>query len=295
MKHTHFQLIALTLFACFGCFKAGTAAEAPESEDATVDPGLELAVAVVEEPEVPALPPIHPPLEANQAFLIDFTQQKVGEGWYIADHDVPNGQWKNDFRASSVNFSEEGMDLSIEIKDEWMPNDWFWDGAEVTTEETFHYGYYEVEMKAAKGSGLVSSLFTYTGPFHGTHHDEIDIEFLGNRPEHVEFNVFQDGESHGAKRYKLDFDASEEFHHYGFDWQPDYIHWYLNGEIVHRFEQAEFVPKLRKKIMVNLWTGNMPEWHGHAQFEPGAKAQYRCLSFSPGKEKTPTCFDRARG
>ncbi|MEM7327222.1 MAG: family 16 glycosylhydrolase [Pseudomonadota bacterium] len=292
LRVTPVAILALGLCASCGQPEATESAiETDSTEHAETEPTIEEPV----EPEIPALPPIHPPLQSNQAFLIDFTQQEVGEGWYVADHDVPTGQWKNDFRASSVSFSEEGMDLSIQIKEDWAPDDWFWDASEVSTNPTFHFGYYEVEMKVADGSGLVSAMFTYTGPFYGTVHDEVDIEFVGNRTGHVEFNVFRSGKSYGSKRHELDFDASEEFHFYGFDWQPDYVHWYVNGEIVHRLDVPEHVPQLPSKIMMNMWTGSLPQWHGHAQFEPGAKAQYRCLSFSPGTEKTPTCRDRELG
>ena len=34
-------------------------------------------------------------------------------------------------------------------------------------------------MQPGRGSGLVTALFTYTGPYAGDPHDEIDIEFLG--------------------------------------------------------------------------------------------------------------------
>ena len=39
------------------------------------------------------------------------------------------------------------------------------------------YGRYEVVMTAAKGNGIISSFFTYTGPYFGDPHDEIDFEF----------------------------------------------------------------------------------------------------------------------
>lgn len=271
-------------FVLVSCGQAGDS-DAPVPE-ATVE--IEVPV----EPEVPELPPIHPALESNQAFLIDFTKQKIADGWYIANHDVPTGQWKNDFRASSVSFSDEGMDLSIQLKKDWQPGNWFWDASEVSTNPTFHYGYYEVEMKIAKGSGLVSSMFTYTGPFYGTAHDEVDIEFVGNRTGHVEFNVFHEGSSHGSKRHALGFDASEAFHTYGFDWQPEYVHWYIDGELVHRLEDPAKIPELPSKIMMNMWTGSLPQWHGPADFNPGAKAQYRCLSYSPERQVDLSCFGR---
>ena len=33
--------------------------------------------------------------------------------------------------------------------------------------------------------------------------------------------------------YDLGFDASQGFHTYGFDWQPDKITWYVDGKAVY--------------------------------------------------------------
>ena len=89
----------------------------------------------------------------------------------------------------------------------------------------------------------------------------------------------------------MPFDASEDFHIYAFDWQPEYVHWYVNGEKVHAHEKPSQIPRLPSKIMMNMWAGNIEEWHGPATFEPGTKAVYRCLSFSPDKTRTHTCSE----
>ena len=60
----------------------------------------------------------------------------------------------------------------------------------------YGYGYFSVCMKAVKKDGVVSSLFTYTGPSDGNPWDEIDIEFLGNDTTQVQFNYYTNGEGH---------------------------------------------------------------------------------------------------
>lgn len=67
------------------------------------------------------------------------------------------------------------------------------DCGEYRSTNNYGYGLYEVSMKPAKNTGIVSSFFTYTGPAHGTQWDEIDIEFLGKDTTKVQFNYFMNG------------------------------------------------------------------------------------------------------
>ena len=94
-------------------------------------------------------------------------------------------------------------------------------GAEFRTfnQNRYHYGLYEVCMKPAKSDGIVSSFFTYTGPYDEpkTQWDEIDIEFLGKDTAKVQFNYYVDSKGGHEYLYDLGFDASEDFHVYAFD------------------------------------------------------------------------------
>ena len=120
-------------------------------------------------------------------------------------------------------------------------------GAEYRSQAKFSYGYYSVKMKAAKCPGVISSFFTYTGwPW-----DEIDIEFLGDDTTRVQFNYYTSGVGHHEYIYYLGFDASEDFHEYGFDWQKDSITWYVDGVAVYR--ATKNIPSTAGQIMMNLW------------------------------------------
>ena len=120
-------------------------------------------------------------------------------------------------------------------------------GAEYRSRNKFSYGYYSVSMKAAKCSGVISSFFTYTNwPW-----DEIDIEFLGNDTTRVQFNYYTNGIGGHEYIYELGFDASEDFHEYGFDWQPDSITWYVDGVSVYKATVS--IPSHAGHIMMNLW------------------------------------------
>ncbi|CAG0911934.1 unnamed protein product, partial [Cyprideis torosa] len=63
--------------------------------------------------------------------------------------------------------------------------------AEVRSNALFGYGTMEARMKVAKGPGVVTTFFKYTGPSDGNPADEVDFEFLGNDTTRVQLNFFK--------------------------------------------------------------------------------------------------------
>ena len=149
-------------------------------------------------------------------------------------------------------------------------------GAEYRTRARYSYGFYSVKMKAAKCPGVISSFFTYTGrPW-----DEIDIEFLGDDTTRVQFNYYTNGIGKHEYIYDLGFDASEEFHEYAFDWQPDSITWYVDGMPVYR--ATSNIPSTAGNIMMNIWNvaDSNAGWAG--KFDPSylpVRAEYEWIGY----------------
>ena len=108
-------------------------------------------------------------------------------------------------------------------------------------------------MQAIKNDGVVSSFFTYTGPSDNNPWDEIDIEVLGKDTTKVQFNYYTNGQGNHEYMYDLGFYASEGYHTYGFDWQPDKITWYVDGKAV--YSATSDIPSTPGKIMMNVWPG----------------------------------------
>lgn len=140
-------------------------------------------------------------------------------------------------------------------------------------------------MKPLKKAGTISSFFTYTGEADGTRWDEIDIEFLGDDTTKVQFNYYSDSVGEHEKIYELGFDASEEWHNYGFEWREDCIIWYVDGKAV--YKATENIPITNAKIMTNLWnvdTENYPDlkdWAGVFDGNTdGATAEYSWIGFN---------------
>ncbi|MBR9835855.1 MAG: family 16 glycosylhydrolase, partial [Alphaproteobacteria bacterium] len=114
-------------------------------------------------------------IPTQPAFITLFGANTPERMWYLANHDVPEGFWRNDFRQENISTGANGLSLAITRKAERSARPW--NGSEITTHEKYGYGRYEVVMSPARGSGLISSFFTFTGPYFGDQHDEIDIEF----------------------------------------------------------------------------------------------------------------------
>lgn len=170
--------------------------------------------------------------------------------------EIANG-WTNGnmfdctWRESNITF-ENGI-MRLRIDDDGANASPKWSGAEYRSRKFYHYGLFEVRMKPIKNNGVVSSFFIYTGPSDNNPWDEIDIEFLGKDTTKIQFNYFTNGQGNHEFVYDLGFDASEEFHTYAFEWLPDSITWYVDGEAVHT--ATENIPSTPGKVMMNVWPG----------------------------------------
>ncbi len=185
------------------------------------------------------------------------------------------GMFNCTWRDYNVAFENGTMQLTIDTDGEEDT----YSGAEYRSKQFYGYGMYEVSMKPIKNDGVVSSFFTYTGPSDNNPWDEIDIEFLGKDTTTVQFNYFTDGEGNHEKVYDLGFDATEDFHTYGFKWAKDSITWYVDGKEVHKV--TEDIPVTESKIMMNVWNGlGVDEWLKEYDGTTPLTAEYQWVKFT---------------
>lgn len=153
-----------------------------------------------------------------------------------------------------------------------------------TTEEIYGYGYYEARIKPAKGNGLIAgSFYVYRGVYGQQSHDEIDIEFLGKDTTKIQINYHVEGKGGHERIINLGFDASKDFHNYGFKWTSKSIAWYVDGKEVHKVENIK-VPYRPCKIMINLWAGiGVDGWLNQFKYYGEVRAQYDWIKYSPIK------------
>lgn len=156
--------------------------------------------------------------------------------------------------------------------------------AEIRTRKVKGYGRYEARMKTAKGSGLNTAFFTFTGPAHGVpEHDEIDFEFLGKNSRTVDLNYYRNGKSMGPWIIDLGFDASKSFNNYAFEWYPDKIIWYVNGKKVQQTKEGAEIPKYAGNLFFSLWSSSprLNKWMGRFKYTGRKSAQIEWVKFTP--------------
>ncbi len=235
----------------------------------------------------------NPPLTENElsgTCIADFTEGEQpaffsSDGW--TNGSVFNTWWSS----SQVSYDEGALTLSVAENpdgDEQSNNGYF--GGEARSHQYFGYGDYEVSMKPSDAAGTASAFFTCTGSYdldeNGNPNpwDEIDIEFLGKDTTQVQFNYYVDGAGGHEYWYDLGFDASEEFHDYGFRWTENYIAWFVDGVPVYKVEASEEtpLPSTPGRILMNNWVGTTEAegWMGAYDGDGSEKAQYGSVTVS---------------
>ena len=167
-------------------------------------------------------------------------------------------------------------------------------GAELRTIEPVLYGKFEAQYKPAQGEGLVSSFFVYNDDYPNTPWVEIDVELLGRFPQVVDMNTMTPG-SHLRTHY-VPFNTHLDFYVYGFEWTPDYVSWFIDGQEVYR-QTEEHVTDLNHpaKIMMNIWNPIHEDWVGVWDERVLPRFAYydwvRYASYTPGSGNTGTNND----
>ena len=166
-------------------------------------------------------------------------------------------------------------------------------GAEYRTINEFLYGRFEVKMKTAVGSGIVSSFFTIddywaNGQSSTSNWREIDFEALGNLTNAVQTNIITAYETHHEEIINTLFYPYESFHVYAFEWTPLSIKFFIDGELV-RQDYNDYVSthNTGQKIMMNIWQPIWENWVG--EFDESILPVYayydwvKYYSYTPGE------------
>lgn len=174
--------------------------------------------------------------------------------WHVAHYDFDHPAFDTDWRKAQVLFGD-GLSLQLSPKPGTRqgPADNGFLGGSVRRLLPSHFGRYEVILQAARGEGLVTGFFIYTGPTYGTRHDEIDIEFLGKDTTKMHVAWFVGGNL-TSKFIDLKFDAAERPHVYAFEWASDRIRWFVDDRLVFEHHVRDGpVPQVPGRLFANLW------------------------------------------
>ena len=161
-------------------------------------------------------------------------------------------------------------------------------GAELRTIQSYTYGRFEVRMKSAFGSGMLTSFFTYHDNDPQGNWNEIDIEILGRYTNEVQFNTITPGQTNHTFRNVVKYNPHQAFHVYGIEWTPDYVAWQVDGYEVYRQTEPHIQTlHYAQKIMMNIWQPIYEDWVG--SFNPDTMPIYgyydwvKCYAYTPGE------------
>lgn len=238
-------------------------------------------------PEPEKSVPLNPGRPTDGAFYMDFTRGFDRVNHVLSDWEVKETWLTGAFRRDNVLFDARGMTLTARRDENGVSSH---TSAEFQRAGVFGYGRYETVMRAARGTGVVSTFFTHTGEPH----DEVDFEILGRSTASVHTNFFAAGQN-GPADVSLAFDAAEAEHLYAFEWMPGRIAWYVDGVLIREVSEASSgvrIPTTTGRVMASVWVakGQVAEWVGEAAFTEAA-ATYRCMSHVPVGLTARQCSD----
>lgn len=217
--------------------------------------------------------------QADTSFIETFKSASPGADWHVAEYDFAHPLFDTDWRKAQAVFGN-GLSLNLAPHNDGKNR---FAGASVRREDTTHFGQYEVTLKPAKGAGLVTGFFTYTGPYYGTQHDEIDIEFLGRDTTKMNVAWFVDGQL-TDHLIDLGFDAADRPRTYAFEWLPDRLRWYAEDRLIfEHLARDGAIPTVPGRLFANLWAADPSVAHWSGRAAPGTTAQARVhnIRFTP--------------
>ena len=125
------------------------------------------------------------------------------------------------------------------------------------------YGFFEIRARIPAGQGLWPAFWMLPSSHESL--PEIDImEVLGHAPSLLELHYHyskKNGDKRSAAKEVATVDLSRGWHVYGVDWSPERIVWYLDGQEVWRYTEAENISDEPMYLLINLAVGG--SWPGN--------------------------------
>ncbi|KAL2847025.1 concanavalin A-like lectin/glucanase domain-containing protein [Aspergillus pseudodeflectus] len=135
------------------------------------------------------------------------------------------------------------------------------DAPTIESEFYIFFGYVEVKMRAANGTGIVSTAILESDDL-----DEIDWEQVSTFNTEIQTNYFGKGNTTSYDRATtVTVDTPEDtFHTYGIEWTESATNWYVDGALVRTLNYADAVdgtnyPQTPMRIRIGIWAGGDPD------------------------------------
>lgn len=140
-------------------------------------------------------------------------------------------------------------------------------GAEVYSSKTYLHGRMEMRMRMIRGSGLLSTFFTYKNgsELSGALWEEIDIEALGkDDAKRWQSNLITGSPRDTSEQYYTQpTSLADDYHTFQIEWTPEYVSWSFDGTEVRRTEGGQASElKNAQSFRFNAWASNSTGWAG---------------------------------
>jgi beta-glucanase (GH16 family) len=233
---------------------------------------------------------------AQPSFTDQFASYDTSR-WIKADGWTNGSPFDNAWWADHATFANDALELRL---DDYASLGEPYSSGELRTTGYYGYGCYEAKFRPVARPGIVTSFFTFAGPFdNGGNglHNEIDIEFLGYDTRRVQLNWWTNDDTYSQRNevlLDLGFDASVAARRYGFKWTSTGIGWYLDGNLIYQVQDTALRPTPKaadslQKIMLNLWPVDTTAagWAGTFTY-PGTplRASYEWVRYTAGEACT---------
>ncbi|WYZ42686.1 hypothetical protein EsH8_VI_000385 [Colletotrichum jinshuiense] len=173
----------------------------------------------------------------KSTYSVDFTKGADTDAWTTT--------------AGNISYTADGAEFTLNKQG---------DAPTIETSWYFFFGRAEVIMKAAPGTGIVSSVVIESDDL-----DEVDWEWLGGKDAEVQTNYFGKGNTTSYDRGAFHTIAATqtEFHNYTIDWTTSAVTWYINGALVRTLNYADALggknfPQTPARLRLGIWAGGDP-------------------------------------
>ncbi|KAL7621024.1 hypothetical protein AAE478_008336 [Parahypoxylon ruwenzoriense] len=125
----------------------------------------------------------------------------------------------------------------------------------------FFFGKTEVVLKAAPGTGIISSIVWSSDVL-----DEVDWEFMGGNTTHASTNYFGKGQPDfkNAGYHPVKGGVQDDYHNYTSVWTKDKLDWYIDTELIRTLHAEDAnktlnYPQTPMKLSLGIWAGGDPD------------------------------------
>lgn len=169
-------------------------------------------------------------------FTTDFTQGASSD-WTLAD-------------GTTMSYNSNGANFVIKQAS---------DAPTITSAKYIFFGKISAEIKAAPGTGIISSFILQSDDL-----DEIDWEWIGGTDSSVQTNFFGKGNTTTYDRSTVNSVTTpeEEWHTYTLDWTSSTIKWYIDNNLIRTVNYGDAIalngknyPQTPMRVKIGSWVG----------------------------------------